>query len=685
MSGLFKRICIATIIEAGVLVIILYSIPAEVASNLILGRSMHRWALILPAVILIFAGLVYLTASIFNGQPDILIKKLQPQITLSKERFEGYLVFYNLLYIGLFFVSILVLTRQDVSTFVRLSPWLIFATIVVTQIDYFLSRLARETGTRLDLKRSLTNLPTILWDILLKDKGAYVDHTKGTAFWLRVICTITLLSTFLLVGYYTITFAQLNSDEGWYLYAAKQVYQGQRLYQDFAYSQMPLLPYVYGLGLLLWKSMYAGRLVSFLIFCASLILIYQISKENFKPESFLWLLFIFIVYPDGFYFNTIVKTYALTFFFFLLSFYIWISTVKAEIKYPILFLILLLGIFTRLTFAMYAMVLGIVAALEIWKQKNRSRVYLITFVSCLPFLLWGVSFLYPDPSLPIWNIYGYNAMVHGMGFSSDALSNFFPHLRGFLRYARPFRFIGVSLILSVLAGTYYGSLTQNKKSHLLLAAIACFSFLSLHFFSEDPLLEYYVPAIMFLVVLSVWFLFSFTMIRSGINTVILWVSRGILGFIVIALMIKGQFGIANYNLYEGNPPIKTVQEVGRVINQYYPGQPIFALEGLYTAVETNRDVFPGLSMGIGSVLDITTNLDISTKEANKIHWVNLDIVADLLRSPDTKVVILTEKEIDELDKSISGFDNILETDYMNVFEIGHFGQKSVKAYVFVRK
>jgi hypothetical protein len=683
MSGLFKRICIATIIEAGVLVIILYSIPAEVASNLILGRSIYRWALILPALIL--AGLIYLTILMPSDKTDLIIEKLRAYIAPPKGIFLDYLVFHNLTYLCLLFTSVLFLKAQDTSTFVRLSPWLIFATVVLLQIDYFLYRLARETGFKLDFKRSVNNIPATFWNIFLKNQGTYLNENRRTIFWLRVICTITLLSTFLVVGYYTITFAQLNSDEGWYLYAAKQVYQGQRLYQDFAYSQMPLLPYVYGLGLLLWKSMYAGRLISFLIFCASLILIYQISKENFKQESFLWLLFIFIVYPDGFYFNTIVKTYALTFFFFLLSFYIWISNGKAEIKYPILFLILLLGIFTRLTFAMYAMVLGIVAALEIWKQKNRASVYLITFVSCLPFLLWGVSFLYPDPSLPIWNIYGYNAMVHGMGFSSDALTNFFPHLRGFLRYARPFRFIGVSLILSVLASAYYGSLTQNKKSHLLLAAIACLSFLSLHFFSEDPLLEYYVPAIMFLVVLSVWFLFSFTTIRSGINAVIFWVSRGILGFIVIALMTKAQFGIANYNLYEGNPPIKTVQEVGRVINQYYPGQPIFALEGLYTAVETNRDVFPGLSMGIGSVLDITTNLDISTKEANRVHWVNLEIVADLLRSPHTKVVVLTDREIDALDKSISGFDNILETNYMNVFEIGHFGQKSVKAYVFIRK
>lgn len=78
-------------------------------------------------------------------------------------------------------------------------------------------------------------------------------------------------------------------------------------------------------------------------------------------------------------------------------------------------------------------------------------------------------------------------------------------------------------------------------------------------------------------------------------------------------------------------------------------------------------------------------LDMSTKDVSEIHLVNTEMVADILKSPDTKILILTEREIGSLDKSINRFDNILKTNYMNVFEIDHFGQKSVKAYVFIRK
>ena len=39
----------------------------------------------------------------------------------------------------------------------------------------------------------------------------------------------------------------LNQDEGWYLYAAKMVNEGAIPYVDFAFTQGPVLPYVYSM------------------------------------------------------------------------------------------------------------------------------------------------------------------------------------------------------------------------------------------------------------------------------------------------------------------------------------------------------------------------------------------------------------------------------------------------------
>lgn len=58
----------------------------------------------------------------------------------------------------------------------------------------------------------------------------------------------------------------VDGDEGFYLLAAKSVFHGKLLYRDFFYTQMPLLPYIYGLWLKIagetWNS---GRMLSSLL------------------------------------------------------------------------------------------------------------------------------------------------------------------------------------------------------------------------------------------------------------------------------------------------------------------------------------------------------------------------------------------------------------------------------------
>ena len=62
----------------------------------------------------------------------------------------------------------------------------------------------------------------------------------------------------------------VNLDEGWYLWASKLVYEGQWLYHDFAYTQTPLLPYVYGLWQRLFgEGLYQGRVLTILLAIAT--------------------------------------------------------------------------------------------------------------------------------------------------------------------------------------------------------------------------------------------------------------------------------------------------------------------------------------------------------------------------------------------------------------------------------
>ena len=72
----------------------------------------------------------------------------------------------------------------------------------------------------------------------------------------------------------------LNHDEGYYLYTARLVYEGKVPYRDFAFFQAPLLLYVYGLPqALVGGSLYAGRLTSFVLGAATLVLVGALARR----------------------------------------------------------------------------------------------------------------------------------------------------------------------------------------------------------------------------------------------------------------------------------------------------------------------------------------------------------------------------------------------------------------------
>jgi hypothetical protein len=138
------------------------------------------------------------------------------------------------------------------------------------------------------------------------------------------------------------------------------------------------------------------------------------------------------------------------------------------------------------------------------------------------------------------------------------------------------------------------------------------------------------------------------------------------------LIYTGRFGSYNSEYYHGEPPIETVREIAMVVNRYYPEQPIFTMEALYVAIEARREIMPGMSMAQFSVLDL------DTEQAEKLHFINNEILMDILRSTNTRVLVLNEREADS-------FAAIIQDDYIKVFEVDNFGQKSIKAFVFIRK
>jgi len=139
------------------------------------------------------------------------------------------------------------------------------------------------------------------------------------ATWVSIAVIAVALSLLLCTA--NLFLGNLNQDEGWYLYAAKQITQGQVLYRDFMFTQGPALPYIYGILFPVVEKfgIAGGRLITALFGlaaagCAAWLAARTVSSKAWRPAA----LFAFIlvgvnVYQS--YFTVIVKTYSLCAFF----------------------------------------------------------------------------------------------------------------------------------------------------------------------------------------------------------------------------------------------------------------------------------------------------------------------------------------------------------------------------------
>jgi hypothetical protein len=115
-----------------------------------------------------------------------------------------------------------------------------------------------------------------------------------------------------------LVWGELNQDEGWYLYAAGMVADGRLPYRDFAFTQGPVMAYVYALGNPLVSSLgvAGGRLLT-LVFGVAAVACAAVLAGRLAPASRRGAAVLAVAALAGLnayqaYFFTVVKTYALT-------------------------------------------------------------------------------------------------------------------------------------------------------------------------------------------------------------------------------------------------------------------------------------------------------------------------------------------------------------------------------------
>ena len=148
------------------------------------------------------------------------------------------------------------------------------------------------------------------------DGGAQsTNQPRSPLSWVLAIVAVVAVVLYGLASLGFVVRGRLNADEGWYLYAGRLVWRGELPYRDFAFTQMPLLPYVYGVLQVLHASLYVGRIVSFVLGTAAIALGVRVAWREAGRGAAAAVAVLCLAFPTGIYNLTLTKTYALVAFF----------------------------------------------------------------------------------------------------------------------------------------------------------------------------------------------------------------------------------------------------------------------------------------------------------------------------------------------------------------------------------
>lgn len=375
-------------------------------------------------------------------------------------------------------------------------------------------------------------------------------------------------AVFLVLGFAAVYMGGLNQDEGWYLYAANLVSEGRVPYADFAYTQGPVMPYIYALFVAVWSKfgLLGARLFTLSLGSLGILFAALTARryvEEGKKNSVALLVFLSLaVNLYHLYFLAIPKTYALSSLFILLGFYVF----SFSRHYWLVGVLFALAAGTRLSLG----ILIPVMAIHLYLKRDTRSFASYVFGAGLAILLIYVPFL----------------LLYGDAFSNLVLFHTSRESMGIMgKIGSLSRIVRYYLPIFVLLG-----LGEFKKNRILLYAFAAVFCLQL--LAPVPYDDYQVPVMALLAV--------FAAINVRFEKV------EFLTFLVAAFVSFGSPLLEKWTtdgqdrfwtITKEKTELQKLREVAREIESLDPGGKKLFTEDLYLAIETNRKVPRGYEMG----------------------------------------------------------------------------------------
>lgn len=502
----------------------------------------------------------------------------------------------------------------------------------------------------------------------LQDKCINMQTKQEQYFWKVII--IFGIALFFLNSAMFILLGQANADEGWYLYASKLVYSGQYPYRDFAFTQTPLLPYIYGIAQnSLFQSIYLGRITSAIFSAIAFILSLIIAGNHGGKMASGITSLLGATFTYGIYFQSITKTYALTTFFFILAFFVISSNFRQDLKLILSTIFVLLASLTRLS-AIFFAIPFIVYAFIVSDAKNK----IITITLCLAASSWILILALQNIDSATWGLLTH----HTLQWENASINEQAAQIVNFRIPALLIVFPGYFLLWVTVLLMGFSEIKNSIKHYfvILIATIGLFLFSIPNLISGGFYTEYFVPFIF--VSFPITGIAYTKIFRHKGKYSKVFMNVVLLSTIVLGL-IRGSFFIDTSG---GHAPIEEIKKVSTIISENSTDRDkIFVLEALWLAVESDRQVMPNMTMAQFSFYDTDTNT------ANQLHLINGQIILSYIENSAPKIIVLTDLDWVIL-RNTAYYEKIvtsLEKNYHLKYSEENFGQHSSHIEVYVRR
>jgi hypothetical protein len=433
---------------------------------------------------------------------------------------------------------------------------------------------------------------------------------------------------------------RLNHDEGWYLYAGQLVWRGELPFRDFAFTQMPLMPYVYGLAQLPEPSIYVGRLVSLAFGTAAVGLCVRVAwREAGRPAAAAVAL-LCVAFPTGVYNLTLVKTYALVAFFLAAVLAALTSPARPRVTFPIATAAATGLVLTRTSGVVLA---GLVVVYALWRAPDRGTRWRAAAPPALGAVLGGTVLLL-DPASARFGLSTFHQLLWhrvSIGTRIDTIvTDRIPEWAG--KYWGYVALVAVALLAVVVSPEVRRYVRERPVYGLM--AVGLVAYIALHLVTGQwAPVESAAPAVPVIVAISIVLVFRWCFgpegTRPSPRTSERWVPAVVAcGVLALAVLTVVHPSASGYLVDKDAPEsVATANGVADYVRAHTkPSDRVLALWGQPATLAADRDLVDDATLGVFSYEDM------STRRARDLHYVNQERIAALLEARTPDVVVLTD-------------------------------------------